>query len=460
MRILLANPPWKKSAHLYGVRAGSRWPFTMRADGPKSLTYLPFPFFLAQAAALLERQGGAEVKALDAIAEGLTNEEYEAEVVAFAPDLVLAETAAASFAQDARHARRTRELLPKALLAWAGPQVTIHPETALADNGCVDFCLIGEYEWTLAEMVQGLLSGSFAPEKVRGLAWRGENGAIRANARRDLGRLDDLPWPSWGHFPMLKYRDPFCGVPEPMVNMLASRGCPHRCDFCLWPETMYGGNVYRVRDPQDVAEEMATVVGRYGFKTVYFDDDTFNLGKARVLSLAQAIGDKDLGVHLAVMARADGMDEETLDALRAAGLFAVKYGIESGSQSVVDACGKGLDLETARRMVAYTKKIGVRVHLTFTLGLKGETAETMRQTLDLALELSPDSLQLSFATPFPGTRFHAWAKDKGYLLATDHELYDGGQGCVVRTKELTGTEIEAGAEAFRQAWKAFREVRG
>lgn len=454
MRVLLANPPWQKSATLYGVRAGSRWPFTMKADGPKGLTYLPFPFFLAQAAGLLEREGAAEVLAVDAIAEGLTEAEYDAKVATFAPDLILAETATASFAHDARHAERAKALLPGVKLAWAGPHATIHPERALADNGCVDFCLVGEYEWTLAELAREMARGSLNPAAVAGLAWRKPNGTVAVNPRRALGDINSLPWPSWGHFPMLRYRDPFCGIPEPMVNMLASRGCPHRCDFCLWPETMYGGQAYRVREPQDVAAEMEAAVTRYGFRTVYFDDDTFNLGKKRVLALARAIRERNLGVHLAVMARADGMDEETLDALRGAGLYAVKYGIESGSQAVVDGCGKGLNLSAARRMVEYTKRIGVKVHLTFTLGLAGETGESMRLTRDLALALDPDSLQLSFATPFPGTRFHAWARERGYLSATDHELFDGGQGCVVRTEALSAGEIEAGAEAFRAAWKA------
>jgi radical SAM superfamily enzyme YgiQ (UPF0313 family) len=426
----------------------------MKADGPKGLTYLPFPFFLAQATALLEREGAAEVLAIDAIAEGLTEGEYDAKVASFAPDLILAETATASFSHDARHAQRAKTLLPGVRLAWAGPHATSHPDRALADNACVDWCLVGEYEWTLAELVRQLAKGSLDPGTVAGLAWRGADGRVVVNPRRALGDVGDLPWPSWGHFPMLRYRDPFCGIPEPMVNMLASRGCPYRCDFCLWPETMYGGHAYRVREAGDVADEMEAAVGRYGFRTVYFDDDTFNLGKKRVLALAEAIRARDLGVNLAVMARADGMDEETLDALRGAGLYAVKYGIESGSQAVVDGCGKGLDLATARRMVEYTQRIGVKVHLTFTLGLKGETAESMRLTRELALALDPDSLQLSFATPFPGTRFHAWARERGYLSATDHELFDGGQGCVVRTEALSAAEIEEGAEAFRAAWKA------
>ena len=103
MRILLVNPPWRKSTGAYGVRAGSRWPFTVSAPGPKALKYIPFPFFLAYAAALLEKIDGTDVLAIDAIAEGLSEEEYRHRVRVFGPQFVVAETSAASFAVDMAH---------------------------------------------------------------------------------------------------------------------------------------------------------------------------------------------------------------------------------------------------------------------------------------------------------------------------------------------------------------------
>ncbi len=460
MKVLLVNPPWKKAEGVFGVRAGSRWPFTVPAASAAALPYVPFPFFLAYAAALLERESGLTVSAIDAIAEGLEERAYLDRVAAFAPDVILAETATASWTEDARLARAVKELAPEARLFLAGPHVSSFADKALASVLEVEACLVGEYEWTLRDLIRVLREHDRVPEDMPGLAVRDGSGGVRVNPRRALGDLDELPWPAWHHFPMLNYKDYFCSFPRPMVNMVASRGCPFRCNFCLWPEVMYGGHAYRVRQMSDVVDEMAALVTRYGFKTFYFDDDTFNIGKARLLEFASLVRARKLDVSLAVMARADTMDAETLAALKAAGLHAIKYGVESGSQRVLDLAGKSLDLATVRRTVADTKALGVKVHLTFTVGLRGETLESLRQTRELALELAPDSLQLSYATPFPGTRYHKYARENGFLLTDDETLFDGAQGCVVRTEDLEATEVEAGFHAFRAAWEDFRKNGG
>jgi len=457
MKVLFANPPWKKHEGRYGVRAGSRWPFTMPALGPDRLPYIPFPFFLAYAAALLEERGNAEVLAIDAIAEGLEDSAYEERVARFAPDVIVAETSQASLSQDIAHAARARESLPSVTYVLAGPQASVAPLTILASHPEVAFCLVGEYEWTALELVCALSWPDFDPSRIAGLAWRAPDGSPRVNPRRELGALADLPWPAYRHFPMTRYKDYFCGISGLMVNMVASRGCPHHCSFCLWPEVMYGGHAYRVRDAADVADEMAFLVETYGFKTVYFDDDTFNLGKKRILQLTREIKKRGIDVDLAVMARADSMDEEMLTALKDVGLVAVKYGLESASPDILKRCGKGLDLEAAKKMILFTKSLGVKVHLTFTVGLPGETRQTMEDSTRLALELDCDSIQVSLATPFPGTPLHAYVESQGFLSSSQGDLFDGSSRCVARTEALTCQEIEEGFAAFHDAWKKHRQ---
>ncbi len=459
MKVLFANPPWKKAEGRFGVRAGSRWPFTMPTRDETSLPYIPFPFFLAYAAALVEERSDAEVLAIDAIAEGLTVRAYQKRLEDFAPDVIVAETALASFDHDLAHARAAKAALPGVVSVLAGPQASVEPAAILAENPAADFCLVGEYEWTALELIERLSRPGFDPSAVAGLAWRDASGLPRVNARRPLGDLADLPWPAYRHFPMTRYKDYFCGISGLMVNMVASRGCPHRCSFCLWPEVMYGGHAYRVRDPRDVADEMAHLVAAYGFTTVYFDDDTFNIGKKRVLALAEEIRRREIGVDLAVMARADSMDEEMLDALRAAGLVAIKYGVESASPAILARCGKGLDLDVAKRVIRHTQTLGVKTHLTFTLGLPGETGQTMEDSLRLALALDPDSLQVSLATPFPGTPFYEFAAAKGFLEADRSELFDGSNRATVRTEALTRKDLEEGLHAFQQAWKAHQQAK-
>ena len=456
MRILLANPPWRKSTGAYGVRAGSRWPFTMSAPGPKDLKYIPFPFFLAYAAALLEKIDGADVLAIDAIAEGLSEEEYRHRVRAFEPQLVVAETSTASFAVDMEHVSWIKGEFSGCMAAIAGPHATSTSRDVLSQYPQVDYCFIGEYEATLQSMVVGILAGSFVPEQCKGIAYR-KNGNIVVNPRRALIMLNDLPWPAYHYFPMHNYRDYFCDIPAPMVHMVASRGCPYTCDFCLWPKVMYGGNLYRCRSMYDVADEMEFLIGGYGFRTVYFDDDTFNIGRSRLLMFCNEILRRGIKTNIAMMARADTMDKLTLGKLVEAGLCAAKFGVESGSQQILDACDKKLDLEMVKHTVRFAKELGIRVHLTFTVGLRGETWNTIRQSIDLALELDPYSIQVSIATPFPGTEFYRYAEKNGHLIASGSESFDGNTSCVIRTDELSSQQVEEGFHAFKRAWDDHKE---
>jgi len=448
MNIFLGNPPWRKANRL-GVRAGSRWPFTMEVpEGTRILPYVPFPFFLAYAAAVLERER-FPVMLIDGIAEGLTEEEYLAKVTAFNPDLVLHETSTASIDVDLAIAKRLKEST-SARIALTGPHASVIGEQILSDNPFIDFILAGEYELTLLDLCAHLMNATPLGE-INGLSFRKPDGTIQTNPRRpSIKDLDSLPWPSRHFLPMENYRDAFCGMPHPMLQMWASRGCPYRCIFCLWPDVMYGDHEYRTRDPGNVVDEVEHCQKKYRFKSFYFDDDTFNLGKARIITLCREIKKRNLGIPWAAMCRADTIDEEMLREMKDSGLIAVKYGIESASQEIVNASGKKLDLKKVERAIELTRKLGIRFHLTFAFGLPGETPETIEKTIEYALEKDPDCLQFSLATPFPGTAYHEQLKKTGNIVAGSWEEYDGSGKSVIRTDRLSNRDLEHWlAEAYR-----------
>ncbi len=168
---------------------------------------------------------------------------------------------------------------------------------------------------------------------------------------------------------------------------------------------MYNGTIYRVRNVADVVNEMEYLVKEMGFKSVYFDDDTFNIGKERMLKICDEIKRRKLNIPWAIMARADIMDEEILMNMKEAGLYAVKYGVESASQELLDAINKCMNIKKTERMIKFTKMLGIKTHLTFTFGLPGETKDTISGTVDFALRSDPTTIQFSIVTPFPGTRF-------------------------------------------------------
>ena len=452
MKVFLANPPWRRAERL-GVRAGSRWAFTMAVGkGSKIPPYVPFPFFLAYAAAVLE-QAGVNVQLVDAIADGMDTEPFLEAIADFDPALVLLETSTPSIYSDLALSREIKGRVPGVRLALSGPHVSALSVQTLEMAPQVDFVLVGEYEYTLRDLVACLdTSGNLGD--VLGLVWRGADGVVRVNPGRPLiENLDEIPWPARHLLPMHNYRDDFARLPMPGLQMWASRGCPFRCIFCVWPKVMYGGQTYRVRDPVDVVDEMEQTVQQYDLCSVSFDDDTFDIGKPRILKLCSEIKRRNLGLPWTAMARADTADREMLEAMAEAGLYAIKYGVESGVQELVDAADKSLDLNRVKETVRITKDLGVKVHLTFTLGLPGETEETIQRTLDFASEVDPDSVQFSIATPYPGTTYYDMAQESGMLVAESWVDFDGADRAVLRTEALSPEKLEEALKRARRQWR-------
>jgi radical SAM superfamily enzyme YgiQ (UPF0313 family)/GT2 family glycosyltransferase len=447
MKVFLGNSPWSHKG-MYGVRAGSRWPHFENQHHE----YMPFPFFLAYAAAVLE-EADQDVLLVDGIAERLDDESFYRRVERFAPALVVLEVSTSSIRKDEEHWKAIRARLgPEARIALSGIHWLMHEPGWLGEHPEVDYVLVGEYEHTLRELAQRLDAGE-AVDGIAGLIDRDAGGAPRFDGRRPvIEDLDALPWPARHFLPMYDYRDEPGSIPRPSVQMWGSRGCPYRCSFCAWPQIMYGGFKYRTRDVNDVIDETEWLVREWGFKSVYYDDDTFNIGKRRMLRFCRELRERRIGVPWAIMARIDGMDEEVLEAMAGAGLAALKYGVESADQGIVDRCGKRLDISRARDVVKMTHAMGIKTHLTFMFGLPGETRESAQRTIDLALELGPESVQFTLATPFPGSALYDQMVREGRLRTDDFEQYDGFHTAVVSTEELSSDDLEQILAEANRRW--------
>ena len=453
MRVFLGNAPWYKDG-LVGVRAGSRWPHLQESCDP----YLPFPFYMAYAAAMLEKDE-FEVRIVDGVAERISEEEFVQRCIDSGPDLVFLEVATASIDGDLRILDRIREKLPEVPVAFGGLLPEAGESNFLEEHSEITYAFLGEYEDTLLEICQSLRKGERRYDFL-GAALRDGSGKVVVNPRRPLRKdINELPWPHRRQLPMLRYHDLPGGIPAPSLQLWASRGCPFHCTFCAWPQIMYGGDRYRVRDPIDVVDEMETMIREYGYRSVYFDDDTFNLGKKRMLALAEEIIKRKLNMPWAIMARADTSDEETLAKMKEAGLKSVKFGVESASQEIIDRCEKGLDLSKVEQAVKTVRKLGINLHLTFTFGLLGETKQTIRETINLAKRLDPDSIQFSIATPFPGSKLYRQMEEAGYLETKDWSLYDGGNVAVVRTQQLTPHDLELALRTAYDEWQRHKLLR-
>ena len=448
MRVFFGNPPWSRPGH-YGVRAGSRWPHFER-DGT---WYMPFPFHMAYASATLKR-AGHETTQIDGCAERITDDAFLKRLYAYKPKVVVLEISTPSLDVDRGIVRKIRaEAGRDVVIVWTGSHSwQAGQPDILASDPDVDYFIRGEYEFSLLALVDAIEAGKSVAD-VPGLHYRDSSGTVIANPQgKLLKNIDEYPWPDRDNLPMHQYYEAVGFLPAPNLQMWASRGCPFKCDFCVWPQFMYNGRNYRVRNERDIVAEVKHASDLYGMKSFYFDDDTFNIGKDRIASYAHAFKEHGLALPWGAMSRADTFDRKTLEIMVGSGLKFIKYGVESGEQALVDAMEKNLDLNRVREAVKWAKELGVATHLTFSFGHPGETWETARKTIDFMLELSPESLQMSLMQPFPGTGLYDKVKEKNLLVIEDLSKYDGYTSTPVRTETLSPTDLEQILHEANKRW--------
>jgi radical SAM superfamily enzyme YgiQ (UPF0313 family) len=429
MRVLMLNPPF-----LPGYSRGQRSPAVTRSGT------LYYPIWLAYAAGALE-DAGHEVLLLDAPAERAGFDEVMERVRAFAPHLAVVETSTPSVESDAAFADRLAGEAETVLLAGTHPSAL--PELTLELGDRFDGLVVGEYELPLLGVCRALEAGT-GLEEVGGLCLRGPEGPVRTGPGGRVEDLDSLPWVSRvyaRHLPVERYNNP--NALHPQVMVMGGRGCPFGCSFCVFPQTLTGRR-FRFRSVEDVVGEMLWVQENMPqVRAVFFEDDTISVDRRRLRELAGEMRRRGVEISWTANMRAD-VDYETLLECRKAGLRTVCVGFESGSPRLLRNMGKGITPDRMRRFAGDARRAGVLFHGCFMVGIRGETAETMEQTLKLALELDPDTAQFYPLMVYPGTRAYREAEEDGNLLPSSWRDWldaEGLHSCVVRTDDLSPEEL-------------------
>lgn len=195
-------------------------------------------------------------------------------------------------------------------------------------------------------------------------------------------------------------------------------------------------------NPQRVVNEMEFLFKKYKVKEIYFDDDDFCINKKHVLAICAEIKKRKLDVKWSVMGDAMACDLDMVKAMNEAGCISMKFGVESGNAQILKNIDKPLDLNYLKRFAKGCWDAGLFTHATFSLGLTGETRETLKDTLRIALDLPYDTAQVSIATPFPGTRFYDKMVAVGAIDQTDWSDFDGTITAVVSQNDVSPEFLE------------------
>jgi radical SAM superfamily enzyme YgiQ (UPF0313 family) len=212
--------------------------------------------------------------------------------------------------------------------------------------------------------------------------------------------------------PLPRYRIPYLQGP-PIASMMLSRGCPYRCAFCDAHVTQ--GKRLRMHSPAAVVGEIGRLVRGLGIRDYAFKDSTFTLDRAWCLDLLARLRAEKLAVRYRCNTRVDRIDAELLAALKASGCTIILFGVESGSQMILDRMQKHTTLAQIREAFRLTARAGIRTYASFMLGNPGETDATARETIELAKEINPDLVLFFYTTAYPGTALYADALKEGLV---------------------------------------------
>lgn len=393
-KTLFLNPP---SFDGFDGGAGSRY------QARREVKSFWYPTWLAQPAALIPGS-----KLIDAPPDEIGVEAALSAAAAY--ELIIIHTSTPSLRNDIQFVEALKARKPEAMIGFVGAHVAVLPEQTLRACPSLDFVARKEFDFTIKEIAEGA-----AFSEIDGISYwdREKNTVVHRPERALLMNMDELPFVVNVYKRDLNVRNYYSGyLQHPYVSLYTGRGCFSRCTFCLWPQTV-GGHKYRVRSADHVYEEMKLAKSLFPeVKEFFFDDDTFTDNRPRAEEIARRLG--TLGITWSCNAKAN-VPYETLKAMREGGLRLLLVGFESGNQEILNGIRKGIRLDRAREFVKNCKRLGIKIHGTFIVGLPGETRATLQQTRQYACELDIDTIQVSLAAPYPGTELYSQALENGWL---------------------------------------------
>ena len=449
MKTFFINPPFKAE---HGKFARENRSAAITRSGT-----LYYPLWLMYAAAVCEKDG-FEVEFLDAPATPLGHAESMRAVVERGTDarLFVVGTSTPSIRSDTDFADGLKALYPDAFVMLVGTHPSALPEETLENSKAVDAVAMREYDYIVRDVARALRDGG-DPTEVAGLAWCDASRSVTVNEPYPpIADLDEIPFAAEFVKRHLNERDYFFAASAyPEIQIFTGRGCPARCTFCVYPQTMHG-HKYRLRSPENVVAEFQYVADNFpDVKEVVIEDDTFTARKDRVVEICEQLVERGLHKRLRWLCNARvNLDYETMAIMRKAGCHLIIPGIESGSQEVLNNIRKGTTLEQVERYMADAKRAGIKVHACYMVGNKGETKETMEQTFELAMRLNADTAQFYPLLPFPGTEAYAWAKENGYIKGgySDYVKEDGTINSLLELPGLSSEEMVAFCDEARRRY--------
>jgi radical SAM superfamily enzyme YgiQ (UPF0313 family) len=416
--VFLVNPPISNRVELYRQN---------RSSPPLGLAYI--------SATLIENN--INVAAIDMNVPFVDFSTLETRLGEEQPKIVGISAYTETYSNALRIARIAKRVNPEVVTVMGGPHVTFLPCNAV-EVPEVDIAVRNEGEITMLELARYFRDGFGSLDEIKGVTFMRDGKCISTPPRPLISDLDSLPFPASHIFLLSQYQYP--------INISSARGCPYKCIFCA-AEAM-SGNSYRLRSPESVIDELTQSFERHRFQFFTFVDDTFSAFPDRTQRMCDLIKASDINVQWQCSTRIDSIakNKDMLKRMADAGCKAVTYGVESGSQSILNSIKKGTTVEQVRKVVKWTLELGMNAYCSFMIPHPEDTVETVLQTKKLMVELLKAGaiVSISFTVPFPGTYLYEHMRELGVTaLSKNWDDFSTSREPIISTKHLSLEAIKS-----------------
>ena len=431
MKIIFFNPPF-----LAKFSRESRSPAVTKSGT------LYYPAWLAYAAGYAETQGHA-IDLIDAVADDMSMESVIERCEEFKPELLVVGTSTPSIYNDIEKSIILKNKLPgNPQIVLVGTHASSTADEILKGNSEIDYVARREYDITISHLADSISTAQDL-SLVDGLSWKSDKTIVHNKDREYIQDLDIIPFASQIYKRFFNIKNYFYAhVPYPTVSIFTSRGCDAKCDFCVYPQTMFGK--FRARSAKNIAAEFEWIAKELpDVKGILVDDDTFTMDQEHAIEVSKELIAINNKIPFVCEARAN-LKYETMKWLKKAGCKLVVVGFESTDQQVLNNMRKGMKMTLVHQFVKDAKQAKLKVHGCFMAGNPGDTKETLANTLDFAIQHNFDTVQFFPLQVYPGTRAYTWAVENNYLKNTDFReqiTEDGNHNCLLETPELSAKDL-------------------
>jgi anaerobic magnesium-protoporphyrin IX monomethyl ester cyclase len=434
LNVLLVNPP---RFHELPVIREERCEITDRDS------LIP-PYSLLQIAAIL-RENGHKVSLIDANVSNLKWQDLLEKMSAQKFDLLIFRFTPTTFEWDLKTATLSKSISPKSVTAGICWTLSTVPKVVLESSKDLDVYILHESDKVVPSLAMAL-SERKNLSTVLGIAYRDGN-VIQVNERTTPNlNMDSLPIPAYDLLPSLTHY--FVNTPQgsAFTILYSSKGCPFSCIYCTERKTQL-----KKRSAESILKELRYLRKKYDVRVVSFFDETFTFDRNRAITIAESIHKENLGISWYCNTRVNLVDPELLKILYAGGCRGMSFGIESGSQIILDNAEKGTTVKQAENAIRWAKAAGIKVLCSFIIGLPGENWDTVNQTIAFIKRTLPTGAQINVAVPYPGTRLFEIAKKNNWIVKGMgwDKMYQ--HESIMRTAELEPSELN---EARRLVYRS------